>query len=226
MDADRLEQPLVDVPRPETRPVRQHWSVRARDALLTYVPLLLMLALAGATWWLVRVTPLPPAPAATTAPATGPDYVLNGVDLTRYGADGQAKARLRGVELRHYAADDRMELDAADIEVQAPDGAWRLQARRATLRDQGDRLELAGDVWVRRLPTATAAGFDIRGEAIELETRTGAARSAEPVEWRQDDTVVRAAGFTYRPEAPGVTPGVEWQGPVRAEWLPAATRPR
>ena len=44
------------------RPQRQPWHLRWRDGLSSYLPLLLMGALALATWWLVKHTPGAPAP--------------------------------------------------------------------------------------------------------------------------------------------------------------------
>lgn len=198
------------------RPVSQHWSVRLRDGLSTYLPLLLMVFLAGATWWLVRVTPVPPLLTVQEPSPQTPDYTLQGVDLQRYGGDGLLLARIRGRELRHYPQGDRMELDEAHIVLNQPGGAIQAHARRAEVSDRGDRVRLIGGVVVSRAATVRQAAFEIRGEEVEFEVPTSRAWSVQPVEWIEAGTVVEAAGFEYR-EPDG---RVRLTGPVRARWQP------
>ncbi|MFM8344128.1 MAG: LPS export ABC transporter periplasmic protein LptC, partial [Betaproteobacteria bacterium] len=137
-----VAEPAVD----RSRVVAEHWSIRTRDLLSTYLPLLLMLVLAALTWWLVRITPVPPAMRLTEPPSQSPDYVLGDVQLVRYRSDGSLMARIRARELRHYPVGDRVELDGAWVLADHPDGAVLAQAERAVLTEEGQRLHLQGDV--------------------------------------------------------------------------------
>lgn len=209
---------LPPAARAARRPVAQHWSVRLRDGLSTYLPLLLMVFLAAATWWLVRVTPVPPPLTLQEPSPQTPDYTLHGVDLQRYGSDGGLLARIRGRELRHYPQGDRMELEDAHILLNQPEGPIQARARRAEVMDRGDRVRLIGGVVVNRAATPRQAAFELRGEDVEFEVAAGRAWSRQAVQWLEVGTVVDAAGFDYR-EADGQ---VRLTGPVRAQWHPLA----
>lgn len=198
------------------RPVSQHWSVRLRDLVSTYVPLLLMLLLAGATWWLVRVTPVPSAPRAVEPSPQAPDYTLMGVDLQRYAADGALLARIRGQQLRHFPQGDRLELTEAHIRLRLQDAWIDARSPQAVLTEGGDRAHLFGGVVLIREATATQAGFELRTEAVQVEVPQGLVSSSAPTVWLQAGSRVQAAGFTWRREADTV----DLVGPVRANLLP------
>jgi lipopolysaccharide export system protein LptC len=70
---DLPEVPLALGPRQAAPPPpRAALAPALRDALSTYLPLLLMALLALATWWLVKNTPRPPTPGRRPARATRP----------------------------------------------------------------------------------------------------------------------------------------------------------
>lgn len=197
-------------------PVSQHWSIRLRDFLYTYLPLLLMLVLAGATWWLVRITPLPPVLSAEPPSPQAPDYTLNGVDLQRYRGDGSLLARIQGRELRHFPQGDRMELDDARILWNQADGPLTAHARHAEVTEGGDRARLTGSVVLSRPGTSSRPAIEVRGEEIEVDVRGSRMWSQRPVEWVDGQGVMRAAGFEYRQSEDRVV----LKGPIRAQWHP------
>lgn len=209
--------------RPRPRSLVDPWSVRVRDWLSAYLPLLLMLLLAAATWWLVRITPLPSTARANEPSPQAPDYILQGVELVRYRSDGSMMARLRTRELRHYPVGDRMELDEAVIVADHPSGAVRAQARRALVTEEGRRLRLEGDVVLNREATADAPAFTVRSAVLEMDLDAGHAWTTEPVQWQQEGLTVDAAGgFDYRQE-PGA---LALKGPVRARMSTTGARRR
>ena len=60
---------------------------RVRDALSSYLPLLLMALMAVGTAWLVKHTPSAPI-AGNDGPArTAPDYTMNGFAIVRFGIE-------------------------------------------------------------------------------------------------------------------------------------------
>ena len=192
----------------------QHWSVRLRDLLSTYVPLLLMLVLAGATWWLVRVTPVPALAPAREPSAQAPDYTLQGVDLQRYDGAGTLLARIRGRELRHFPQGDRLELSDAHIRIRLQDAWIDARAPHALVTQGGDRAHLFGGVIVVReasTQASSAPAFELRAEDVRVDVPEGVISSATAVTWLQDGATVQAAGFTYRRQQDTV----DLVGPVR-----------
>jgi lipopolysaccharide export system protein LptC len=172
-----------------------------------------MLLLAGLTWWLVRVTPVPPATRAVQPSLQAPDYTLSEVELVRYRGDGSLMARIRARELRHYPVGDRMELDGAWLIADHPDGALLAQAERAFVTEDGQRVRLEGDVRMSRAATPSQQAFEARTQALDVDTQVGRAWTTQPVVWTQGDLKARAAGFNY--EQSGAR--LQFNGPVRAQ---------
>ena len=73
---------------------RQPWHVRLRDAVSSYLPLLLMAALALATWWLVKNTPGAPGERSSAVDSALPDYTMQRFTLQRFAPDGRLLAEL------------------------------------------------------------------------------------------------------------------------------------
>lgn len=207
--ADPTPEARVDRP----RVVAEHWSIRLRDLLSTYLPLLLMLLLAGLTWWLVRIAPVPPAARTVEPSSQAPDYTLGEVELVRYRGDGSLMARIRARELRHYPVGDRMELDGAWLMADHPEGALLAQAERAFVTEDGQRVRLEGDVRLNRAATPSQPAFEARTQALEVDTKAGRAWTTQPVVWTQGDLKAQAAGFDY--EQTGAR--LQLNGPVRAQ---------
>lgn len=213
-----VAQDFAPVQADRARALADVWSVRLRDLLSTYLPLLLMLLLAAATWWLVRVAPVPESTRAPEAANQAPDYILNGVELVRYRGDGSLMARVRSRELRHYPLGDRMELDDARVVADHPEGDIQAQARRGFVSDEGRRVRLEGDVSFSREATATQAAFKVQTSLLELDVETGRAWTNVPVQWEQEGVVLTAAGFEYEQ----ATSVLQLKGPVKARMSPSA----
>lgn len=205
-----------------TRRVAEHWSIRLRDLLSTYLPLLLMLLLAAMTWWLVRVTPVPGAARLAEPPSQAPDYILGDVELVRYRSDGSLMARIRAREVRHYPVGDRVELDSAWLMADHAEGALLAQAERAVLTDEGQRIRLEGDVRLSRAATATQEAFDARTSVLDIDLQSGRAWTAEPVHWTQGSVQAHAAGLDF--EQAGSR--LQLKGPLQAQLKPAVQRGR
>lgn len=204
------------------RALADHWSIRVRDLLSTYLPLLLMLLLAAATWWLVRITPVPGPARSPEAPSQAPDYILTDVELVRYRADGSLLARVRGRELRHYPLGDRIELDDARVVADHPDGDLLAQAQRGFVSEGGTQIRLEGEVLFAREATPSQAAFTVRTSVLEMDTQAGRIWTAAPVRWQQDGTEATAAGFDYEQSSARL----QLKGPVRVTMSPAGAARR
>lgn len=212
---------LGSVPRPAPRaPVA--WHQRLRDLLATYLPLLLMLALALGTWWLVKNTPGPETPREAGALPGEPDYTMDNFVVERFDKGGRLKVRLQGERLRHYADADRIEVDQARLRAVADDGRVTLaQGRRAIANGDGSELQLLGDAHV----TATGPRgepIEFRGEFLHVFLNTERVRSHLPVVITREGSEFRAAGMDYD-HLSGL---LQLQGQMRALLLPANGKPR
>jgi len=203
--------------------VTMPWHLRLRDALSSYLPLLLMLMLALATWWLVNHAPRPLAPAEERPVSADPDYTMTQFALERFAADGRLKLRIEGARLRHFPATDRIEIDSAQIRAIAPDGRVTLAtARRALGNGDGSEIQLLGGAEITS-EDAAGAPLLMRGEFLHLFLVTERVQTHLPVRVQQGGTELMAAGLEYDHG----TQRLDLKGPLRAVLsarLPGAPR--
>ena len=192
---------------------RMPWHLRLRETISSYLPLLLMLLLALASWWLVKNSPRP-APLAEDRPvSTEPDYSMNAFALERFDAEGHLRLRIAGASMRHFPATDRIEIDDAKIHAIAPDGrVTEAHARRALGNGDGSEVQLIGGAEV----ASTDAGGQpvlMRSEFLHAFLVTEQVRSHLPVWVRVGANEWRAGGLDYDHAARKL----DLAGPMRAE---------
>lgn len=197
------------------------WHLRLREALATYLPILLMAALALATWWLVKNSPKPPAEAAPRAVSDEPDYTMSGFALERFAPDGRLVLRIEGAQLRHFPATDRIEIEGARIQAWSPEGRLtRAHAARALGTGDGSEIQLLGGAEVSG---EDAAGVPLlmRGEVLHAFLIDERVESERPVLVRHGATELRAAALVYSHAAQRL----ELKGPLQVVLPPRAARP-
>ena len=194
------------------------WGYRLRQALSSYLPLLMMLLLAVSTWWLIKHTPQAAGPAAASAPREAPDYTMTGFTITRFAPDGRVVLRIAGDALRHFPATDRLEIEGVRIHAIAPDGRTTdAAARRALANGDGSEVQLLGGAKVIS-QIEGAEPLEVEGEFLHAFLRFERLRSHLPVRVRQGGTDARANGLDYD----NVQQLLQLDGPVRATLRPGA----
>ena len=122
-----------------------------RDRVTAIIAIVLLAALAGATYWFSQAGRY--AKLAAPVSKEGPDFVVNGVTLTQFDAQGRATNRLFAETMTHYAIDDRAELHRPRFVSLRPDQPQlEARARRALVEGGGERVLLTGDVVITRAP--------------------------------------------------------------------------
>lgn len=210
---------LADAPGPGTGlPPRPTPPIgyRLRQALSSYLPLLLMALLALSTGWLMKNTPQPPGAAVDGPLRQAPDYTMTNFSITRFAPDGQEVLRIAGDALRHYPVTDRLEIDNVRIHATAPDGRTTdASARRALANGDGSEVQLLGGARV----TSQLNGADVlqmQGEFFHAFVRFERLRSHLPVLVRRGGTETRAGGLEYD----HLDQQLKLLGPVRSTLLP------
>lgn len=219
-----LTAPLPAVPTvPDAqRRLRDPWLVRVRDALSSYLPILLMVLLALATWWLVRNAPQPeeaPAPRVLRHVA---DYTMRGALLQSFDSAGRLRVQIEGDQIRHFPDTDTLEVDAVRLRSHAEDGSVvTAVARRAQAKADGSQVQLLGGA------TATSEGapgrepLRIESEFLQVDVDTRRVKSHLPVTFHMGASVVRAGGFEHDDK----TQVTQLLGPVRATLQLPGRRP-
>ena len=194
------------------------WHLRLRETLSAYLPILLMAALALATWWLVKNSPKPPGEVAPRAVSAEPDYTMSAFALERFAPDGRLVLRIQGAQMRHYPATDRIEIDGALIQAWSPAGRLtRASAARAVGTGDGSELQLLGGAEV---VGEDAAGVPLlmRSEFLHAFFIDERVESDRPVLVRHGATELRAAGLLYA----HASQRLELKGPLKVTLTPRA----
>jgi lipopolysaccharide export system protein LptC len=189
---------------------------RGRLQLSAYLPLALMAALALATWWLLKNSPVPQAPAEARPVSREPDYTMTQFSMERFDGAGRQKLRIDGDHLRHYPATDQTEIDVARIRAIGADGRVTLaHAQRAVANGDGSEVQLLGGA---EITSQDAAGLPVvmRGEFLHFFVALERVSSNQKVQVTRGATDVTAAGLEY--DHP--TQKLELQGPLRAVLAP------
>jgi lipopolysaccharide export system protein LptC len=175
----------------------QPWYLRLREALSSYLPLLLMAVLALATWWLVKNAPRPPAEATARALASEPDVVMTRFTLQRFDAAGRLKLRVEGAEIKHFPDSDRVEIQQARIVAYAPDGRIT-HAQAAQVRGLADGSELFLEGGAEVISTdAAGQPLVMRGESLQAYVQLDRLLAPRPVLVEYAGSNLRANGLSY-----------------------------
>lgn len=159
----------------------------ALDRLTLYLPLLLMAALAMATYWLVRSTPSSGAVATVAAVQHLPDYFMRQFAVKTFDAQGQLKSEVKGLEARHFPDTDTLEIDQVIIRSFDKQGhLTTATARQALTNSDASEVTLMGDARVLRAATVNATGkaqpaMTFQGEHLLAFVNTEQVRSDQPV---------------------------------------------
>jgi len=180
------------LPRPRTP-----WHLRLRDALSSYLPLLLMTLLALATWWLVKNTPSGGGSAEAPPQRLDPDYTMTGFAIERFTASGRLRLRIEGERLRHFPGTDRIEAEQVRIRALAPDGRVTLaSAARAISNGDGSEIQLVGGAQVTS-DDGEGPPIEMRGEFLHAFLVEERVKTHLPVVVRRGTMELRAAGLDY-----------------------------
>ena len=219
---DLPEVPISLGPAPGQGPrARTPWHLRLRDVLSSYLPLLLMAALALFTWWLVKNTPSLAVPSDAPPVRSTPDYTMTRFALERFDASGRLKVRIEGERLRHFPDSDRIEIEDVRIRAHAPDGrVTRARAQRALSNGDASEVQLIGGAEVIS-EQGGGAPLVIQGEFLHAFLVSERVRSHLPVKVRRGDAELAAGGLAYDHGERRL----DLQGPIRAIFPPAGKAP-
>lgn len=195
------------------------WRARLRLGLLKYLSVLLMAALAVATAWLVRQTPMIEADSPVSAPTGEPDYEMRGFSVQHYTAAGPAQGVIEGDLVRHYPLNDQLVIDGVRVRWTDLSGrAIHASAARAVAEGDGSVVRMEGGARVvRDAAPDESSPFEFRSETLVFDTRSGQVRSDLPVQLRHGESVFDAGSLVYDHDLRQTTLG----GHVRGQLWPS-----
>ena len=164
-------------------------AVRALwERLALYLPVLLMGALAMATYWLVRSTPVASAPEMASVLGHEADYFMRKFAVKTYDASGQLKSEVSGGAARHFPDTDTLEIDQVHIRSFNEQGRLTTAtARQAITNADASEVQLVGNAQVVRDATPDKNGqlqpsLTFTGEFLHAFMNTEQVKSHKPVQ--------------------------------------------
>ena len=184
---------------PISRPLPQ----RLLDAMVSYLPVVLMGLLALVTWWLVKHTPVPQPERASAPLRHEADYEMHSFSVQRFAAAGPAHSTIEGQVLRHFPDTDTLEIEGVRVHWTDEQGRKTLAtARRAVSNADGSDVQLMGEAHVVRdpapLPDADDAGrVEFRSEYLQVLSNAQRVRTDRPVSLIQGASRLQAGSLYY-----------------------------
>lgn len=161
-----------------------------------WLPLAILLLLAGLSFWIERAVN---APAASDSASRGdPEGIMENFDALRTDADGHPHYRLTARRLKHYSGSKRTELESPRfVQLDARAGELSAAARQATVSPDGDAVDLRGDVVVQRAARAGQSAMSLRTAQLLVYPERDLLRSPGAVELADARLNVRAGAMQY-----------------------------
>jgi lipopolysaccharide export system protein LptC len=192
-----LAEPVAALP-PQPRHHRAPLHIRIFDLASSYLPLLLMAALALGSWWLVTNTPLFDTQRQATPLRHEADYTMSQFLVQRFGANGAMRVQLEGDTMRHFPDTETLEIDNPRIRAVGADGRVTVATAKLALSNKdGSEVQLSGDAHVVREATDKDTAIDFRGNFLHYFQYTERVKSHLPVVVTQGGTEMHADSMDY-----------------------------
>lgn len=168
-----------------------------RPSATRLFPLVLMLALAGLTFWLERTVRVEDR-VHPSLRRHDPDYVVDKLTHTRFGALGKAESTLAAAKMLHYPDDDSTELVAPRLVQTKPnEPRVTLSADRGALSQDGEEIFLYGNVLVVREGSAERPATRMSTSFLHLVRGQSVIRTDREVVITEEDRVLSGRGMEY-----------------------------
>lgn len=209
---------------PDTAPSpsrRSLWSL-AWDRLSVYLPVLLMMFMALASYLLLQATPEPPQPEPERALTHDPDYFMRRFSVKVFAPSGALASEMYGSEAHHFPDTDTVVIDNARVRAFNQNNQLSTAtARQVTANGAGTEFELKGDAVVVRQAGLSRTGqrvsrLEFHGEHLIVSTGPEFVVSDVPVLLVRDHDQITADALDYRGDATQV---VILTGNVRAKLI-------
>ena len=174
------------------------------DRVSIYLPVLLMVLLALASYWLLRLTPEPDMPGPELPAIHEPDYFMSRFSVKVFEAGGLLKTELHGVAARHYPDNGLLEVDSARVRSFGPSRQLSTaSANKITSNDEGTVYLLEGNASVVRQAIKDEQGnllprMEFHGEYLRVSTEPEHVMSDQPVLLVRDIDQITADNLDYQ----------------------------
>lgn len=166
-----------------------------RSRISQLFPVLLVLGLALATFWLERLVQLPPVP-RKDATRHEPDFIVEDFTLTRMSPRGKPETSLTAPKMLHFPDDQSTLLERPRYRQHAEDRpALEVVGDKGTVSKDGEIVQVDGNVVVTREGEKGRPPMQMATTSLEIDPKSEIARTNDAVTITEGDTVLRGIGM-------------------------------
>lgn len=169
--------------------------MRVAKRIRHWLPLMPLLALLGATYWLdQQAQPDPDTPASTLRHE--PDAIVDGFSATNLNKAGSPSFILHADKMLHYSDDDSTDLDQPHITLLDKNNLpLYVSAKTGNISRRGDEVILSGGVTVQRGASSGTNAMNLVTEYLRVLPEQGLMDTDKAIELTEIDSVVKAVGL-------------------------------
>ena len=165
------------------------------ERLRSWLPLLPLLLLLGATYWL-NLQVQGPAAGSGKILRHDPDYIIDNFTATTLDAKGKVHFVMSAKKMVHYPDDDTTHLEAPQIASHASEHTpMHMSARSGELSHKGDEIFLRNDVTIIRPAYAKQSELVFKTDYLHIMPNKNIAASDQPVSLVDARTRLDATGM-------------------------------
>lgn len=166
----------------------------ARGSL--WLPLVVLLLLAGLSFWIERVVQAPADIRQTTQ--SSPEGIMENFEALRTDLAGNPQYRLSAKRLKHYSGSKRTEMEFPRfVQLSGQTGEINTTAKQATVSPEGDEIDLQGEVIVMRAAQPGQSVMTLRTARLLAYPDRNLLRAPGTVEVHDDTLNLRAGAMEY-----------------------------
>jgi len=168
--------------------------MNARGSL--WLPLAILLLLAGLSFWIDHAVQLPADTEQTTK--TSPEGIMENFEALRTDLTGNPQYRLSAKRLKHYSGSKRTEMEFPHfVQLDPQTGDVSATAKQATVSPDGDELDLQDDVNVVRAALPGQSVMTLRTARLLIYPKRKLLRAPGTVDVHDDTMDVHAGAMEY-----------------------------
>lgn len=173
-----------------------HSGERAAQRIRLIVTVVVLAALALASFWVLQVMHRNIDDSLAARPRTKPDYYVEKFSYVKMADTGLPRYDITGAKMVHFPADDSFEVTLPVITSLSTEKAQTtLRSQTARIEDDNTKIHMYGDVNGNRAATATSENMHLKTEYLLLLPDDDIAKTDKPVELTMGTSIMTGTGM-------------------------------
>ena len=193
-----------------------------REAVMAYLPMIMLAALFLFSVWLVRSVPRQESSQPSAPPSHTADYDFQNFTLKSYEMNGKLKSTIHGAFAQHFQDTMDTEIKQPFVLIYSKDKVISVRGKKALVNEDGSQVQLMGQTLLKRVDEHPEEDdMQISGEFLHFFVNTDTLVSHLPVNIVRGKNRFKADYL----DADNVTQVYQLKGRVHATLVPESEKP-